>query len=48
MGLREQCIRGRGDGLEESDEGIWSIVYYDTILGRIDRKTGRITGQDKV
>lgn len=35
-------------GWEEIDDGIGNIVFYKTILGRIDRKTGRIIGPDKV
>jgi hypothetical protein len=31
-------------GLEEVGDGCWNIVYYETLLGRIDEKTGRITG----
>ena len=31
-------------GLEEVGDGIWNIVYYSTLLGRIDERTGRITG----
>ena len=31
-------------GLEPVDDGIWSIVYYRTLLGRIDERTGEITG----
>lgn len=42
------ALKGEDIGLEEIDDGIWNIVFYNTILGRIDRKTGRITGQDKV
>lgn len=42
------ALKGEDVGLEEIDDGIWNIVYYNTILGRIDRKTGRITGHDKV
>ena len=42
------ALKGEDIGMEEIDDGIWNIVYYNTILGRIDRKTGRITGQDKV
>ena len=30
-------------GLEEVDDGIWNIVYYRTLLGRIDERTARIT-----
>ncbi len=37
--LNEQDI-----GLEEVGDGCWSIVYYDTLLGRIDERTGEITG----
>jgi hypothetical protein len=25
-------------------DGLWNIVYYKTLLGRIDERTGRITG----
>ena len=32
------------DVLEEVDDGIWNIVYYQTLLGRIDERTARITG----
>lgn len=31
-------------GLEEVGDGLWNIVYYKTLLGRIDERTGRITG----
>ena len=31
-------------GLEEVDDGNWNIVYYTTLLGRIDERDGRITG----
>jgi len=37
--LRDQHI-----GLEEVAEGIWNIVYYKTLLGRIDERTRLITG----
>jgi hypothetical protein len=30
--------------LEEIGDGVWNIVYYRTLLGRIDEQTGRITG----
>jgi hypothetical protein len=33
-------------GLEEVGDGLWNIVYYRTLLGRIDERTGRITGVD--
>jgi putative transposase len=31
-------------GLEEVGDGIWSIVYYETLLGRIDERSRTITG----
>ena len=31
-------------GLEEINDGIWNIVYYDTLLGRVDERTKKITG----
>jgi hypothetical protein len=31
-------------GLEEVGDGLWKIVYYETLLGRIDERTRRITG----
>jgi len=31
-------------GLEEVGDGLWNIVYYRTLLGRIDERTARITG----
>ncbi|MGB6994984.1 MAG: hypothetical protein WBG00_17310 [Thermoanaerobaculia bacterium] len=31
-------------GLEEVDNGVWNIVYYHTLLGRIDERNGLITG----
>jgi hypothetical protein len=34
-------------GLEEIEDDIWNIVYYNTFLGRLNRKTGKITGHDK-
>jgi len=30
------------------DAHVWNIVYYTTVLGRIDRQTGKITGSDNV
>ena len=31
-------------GLEEVGDGLWNIVYYRTLLGPIDERTGPITG----
>jgi hypothetical protein len=27
---------------------VWNIVYYNTMLGRIDLQTGKITGSENV
>ena len=39
-----EVLRGQDIGLEEVDEGIWNIVFYRTLLGRLDERTRRITG----
>jgi transposase InsO family protein len=38
------ALSGEDIGLEEIDDGIWNIVYYSTLLGKIDERTARITG----
>ena len=30
-------------GLEEVGEGIWNVIYYQTVLGRLDERGGKIT-----
>lgn len=37
--LRDEVI-----GLEEVGDGVWNIVYYQTLLAKIDERTGEITG----
>lgn len=37
--LRDELI-----GLEEVDDGVWNIVYYSTLLAKIDERTGELTG----
>jgi putative transposase len=39
-----QTLRGEDVGLEEVGDGIWNIVYYRTLLGKIDERSLRITG----
>jgi hypothetical protein len=39
-----QTLNGEHIGLEEVDDGIWNIVYYETLLGRIDQESCEITG----
>ena len=38
------ALGGEDIALEEVDDGIWNIVYYSTLLGKIDERTARITG----
>ena len=33
---------------EEVGDDVWNIVYYRTVLGRIDVQTGKITGSENV
>ncbi len=42
------ALKGENIGLEDVDGDVWSIVYYNTVLGRIDLKTGKITGSENV
>ena len=30
-------------GLEEVADGLWNLLYYRTVLGRLDERTGTIT-----
>jgi transposase InsO family protein len=39
-----EVLRGQDIGLEEVGDGIWNIVYYRTLLGRLDERTRQITG----
>jgi len=39
-----ETLQRQDIGLEEIENGIWNIVYYTTLLGRIDERTLRITG----
>jgi len=38
------ALRGDHVGLEEIDDGLWNILYYKTLLGRLHQRTGKITG----
>jgi len=37
--LRDEVI-----GLEEVGDGIWNVVYYTTLLAKLDERTGEMTG----
>jgi transposase InsO family protein len=39
-----QALKNQDVGLEEVGDGIWNIVYYTTLLGKIDERTLLITG----
>jgi len=39
-----QALNGKYIGLEAVEDGIWNIVYYTTLLGRLDERAGRVTG----
>jgi hypothetical protein len=40
------ATRSRDDyvGLEPIDDGIWYILYHNTLLGRLSERTGKISG----
>lgn len=39
-----QALRNEYIGLEEIADGLWNIVYYQTLLGKIDERSLLITG----
>jgi len=39
-----QALNGETIGLEQIDDALWNILYYNTLLGRYDERTTRITG----
>ncbi len=39
-----QALNDEMIGLEEIDDGIWNVLYYQTLLGRFDERTRTITG----
>jgi hypothetical protein len=39
-----QAINGENIGLEQVQDGIWNILYYDVLLGRFDQRKKTITG----
>ena len=38
------ALTGEYVGLEEIEDGIWDIVFYSTLIGRIDERDGSLTG----
>ena len=39
-----QALNNEYIGLEEVQDGLWNIIYYETLLGRFDERTHLITG----
>ena len=39
-----QALNGEHIGLEEVRDGLWNVLYYDTLLGRFDEPSRTITG----
>jgi len=39
-----QALNGEQIALEQVDDALWNIVYYDTLLGRFDERSKHITG----
>ena len=39
-----QALNGETIGLEEIQDGLWNILYYETLLGRFDERSKTITG----
>jgi transposase InsO family protein len=39
-----QALNDEYIGLEEVQDGLWNLIYYDTLLGRFDERTLTITG----
>ncbi len=42
--LLTQALNGECIALEEVDDGLWNVLYYDTLLGRFDERSRIITG----
>jgi hypothetical protein len=42
------ALKGEDIGLEEVGDDVWNIVYYNTVIGRIDIQRGKITGSEYV
>ena len=39
-----QALNNELIGLEEIDDSVWNVLYYETLLGRFDERTRTITG----
>jgi transposase InsO family protein len=43
MPFLSHALDGVDIGLEEVTDGVWNLVYYRTVLGRLDERTGTIS-----
>jgi hypothetical protein len=39
-----QALNGENIGLEQVQDDLWNILYYDVLLGRFDQRSKTITG----
>lgn len=39
-----ELLIGQDVALEEVEDGVWSIYFYDLLLARLDRRTGKLSG----
>ena len=44
MQFVSQSLAGETIGLEPVDDGIWSVVFMNTLLGRFDERKRKIFG----
>jgi transposase InsO family protein len=44
MQFVSQALAGQLIGLEPVDDGVWSVIFCETLLGRLDERTRRIYG----
>lgn len=42
-----ETLAGQDIGLEEVDDGIWNLVFYRTLLGRIDLRSGELFAAER-
>jgi hypothetical protein len=43
--LVSEALAGEDVGLEPVADGVWNIVYYRTVLGRFNERTGTIAAR---
>ncbi len=44
MRCQQLASNGEHIGLEAVRDGLWNVLYYDTLLGRFDEQSRTITG----